>query len=117
MTYLDAMIIDNVENEIPLNLGSDSTVIAQYLGINENTFNANSIAIYPNPAKDMFTVDAKGIKISKLQLINTIGQTVWEESNVSGKKQVSTREFPAGIYILQGVSQNGTFSKKIIIEK
>ena len=117
MTYLDAMIIDNVENEIPLNLASDSTVIAQYLGINENSFNANSIAIYPNPARDMFTVDAKGIKISKLQLLNTIGQTIWEESNVSGNLQVNTRQFPAGIYILQGISQHGTFSKKIIIEK
>ena len=114
----DAVAIEHTEKDIPLNLGADSAIISQYLGINENKLDGiNSILVYPNPAMDAFIIEAKNLKCKNVSIVNLLGKTIWESDIISGQVHISTVGIPEGIYFLRGTVDNKIFNKKIIIQK
>ena len=69
--------------------------------------------IYPNPAKDNFTINMRG-KYSYI-LCNSVGQQI-----LSGKAEGRTRieaSLAPGVYFLQMVGENGIGTEKLVIEK
>ena len=89
-------------------------------GITEYTLN-NLFMIYPNPAKDFFTVkmntdDKMNID---LQLYNLLGEQVLRTDasvNSFTEKRIDVSQLPAGIYFLNVESEGARIAKKIIIE-
>ncbi|WP_298495498.1 T9SS type A sorting domain-containing protein [uncultured Algibacter sp.] len=76
---------------------------------------ASKLNIYPNPAQDFIQIESKDVKISSVQMYSLIGQEV-----VSSKSLVNNRldisNLSRGIYLLKVNSDNGSLTKKIVVE-
>lgn len=78
--------------------------------------------IYPNPNSGEFVIEmelAKPLEM-EIQLLNVIGQAVYKEDmgRVSGayQKQLDLKALAKGIYTLQLTSEEGTYTRKLMIE-
>lgn len=67
--------------------------------------------LYPNPAKDIFTIESKGTGQS-IDIYDLKGTKLFEKP-VLNSQTVSTENWPAGTYIIK----HGDLSKKIVIMK
>ncbi|MDR2835697.1 MAG: T9SS type A sorting domain-containing protein [Bacteroidales bacterium] len=56
--------------------------------------------VYPNPANDYINIKTEN-KISKLQIINSIGQIVKEQHNVENGETISINELNSGLYLIK----------------
>jgi len=84
-----------------------SNMTAELLDVEE--VEEMNVKIYPNPAKNRFTIEASGL----VTVTNTLGQTV-KEVEVDGSLTI---ELPRGMYIVKISSQNhGTSIQKVIVE-
>lgn len=100
-----------------------STVSAVFVvndvGINE-TANALSLIVYPNPAASNFTLEYMLERSSavKINLMNVTGQLIYsEEMNAAAginKKEISFFENANGIYYLQVITNETIVTKKIV---
>lgn len=100
-----------------------STVSAVFVindvGINETT-NALSLNVYPNPATSNFTLEYLLEKSSavKINLMNVTGQLIYSEEMDAAaginKKEISFFENANGIYYLQVITNENVVTKKII---
>ena len=73
--------------------------------------------IYPNPTKDILTIQNNHQLPLKIKLINTIGATVKSEFTNSTSHSINVAELPYGIYYLKLENKEGIHSKKVIISK
>jgi Leucine-rich repeat (LRR) protein len=80
-----------------------------------------SIKIYPNPGRGIFniTIEISQIEDIKLQIINSLGQPLHVEELKLAKGtytgQFDLREYPAGVYYLQILSNKDIVNKNLII--
>lgn len=74
---------------------------------------SNSVLIYPNPSSGEIKIDALG-NTTKIQILNSIGQIIKEES-VEAKKDFKYN-FSPGAYIVNVFIKDKIITKKIIIE-
>lgn len=89
--------------------------------VNENTLFANSIGIYPQPAKELVNISLNYFyePTVEIKITDVTGKIIRNESLIvgNGKTQIETSEFSNGVYILQINSQKQTVQKKLIIAK
>jgi hypothetical protein len=96
------------------------TMCQRMIGLNDQILNLNSF-VFPNPANDKITVgillEIKWIKI-QLNSINGVvltnkfyqpKQTVFEET-------IDLKPYAKGIYMLNVLTDKGSFNRKIIVE-
>jgi len=83
----------------PVITNTTLNTISKYVGINEINHNQN-IMIYPNPAKDNFTIETNTNIEQRIEILNLIGQTVYI-SNIKNKAIVNTSAFASGVYIIK----------------
>ncbi len=77
----------------------------------------NDIVIYPNPAKNNFTVILNNNNINKIELTDITGKQILEQNiKNTDKIDISTANIQSGIYFIK-LSGNKTITKKIIINK
>lgn len=72
-------------------------------------------SLFPNPAPSQVTVSLpreQEITIQEITIYNSLGQRVYTTKETN----INTSQFPKGIYILQIRTQEGTSSKRLIIE-
>jgi beta-xylosidase len=86
--------------------------------VKDNVSN-EKIVIFPNPAKEMFTVSTGSGELTKIEIYDSSGKLV--QSNDCDKQEnfnysIKTK-LSAGIYIINLVGDYFTVSKKLIIEK
>lgn len=74
-----------------------------FVGINENKGAAN-MNVFPNPTEGQFTVNASE-KITRIEVINTLGEVVLVKEYKAGDQQSSQRidlsNMPGGMYMVQ----------------
>ena len=68
---------------------------------------ANTMSIYPNPAKSSFTVEGTGL----LRITNVLGQTILEKPI----EEMSVITLPEGIYLLRLTDGNTSTTRKVIV--
>ncbi len=74
--------------------------------------------IYPNPAKDLVNIISKEIdKIESVRIISIKGEVVYDENINQTEVTLNTRNYNAGIYIIQVKTQNNFFTNKITITR
>jgi hypothetical protein len=76
----------------------------------------NSVSIYPNPTNsneiEIYTLET----ITKISLINSIGQIVKEIAQPIFKQNTfKLNNLQQGFYFLQITAENGSLTKKIIV--
>jgi hypothetical protein len=110
----------NVEISNPLGatLGNRTTAVMTIndndtlVGINANT--KAGISVYPNPAHGF--VNIKTVEtITKIQVINAIGQIVLEKSNINNNfSSIELKTIESGVYTILVSTENGVIASKFI---
>ena len=89
------------------------------LGVNEIATPA-TFTLFPNPTADVLNITLQQFKRNQnysLSLFNCVGQLVYHTKAVKEKMQFDVSYFPAGIYLVQLQSGNGSVNRKVVIEK
>lgn len=81
------------------------------VGMDELNVLDSDIKLYPNPAKDFFTVEGNGIQ--NIVVYTLTGEQVLQSN---GKTRVETNSLTSGMYVVTIHTAYGVKSKKIIIE-
>ena len=76
----------------------------------------NGFAIYPNPAKDILTVDLASLQNSLIKIYSLSGQLLLIKENASGNVQMDISGLSSGIYFTEVISGGAVSRKKIVIE-
>ena len=64
------------------------------------------LTLYPNPGRELLTVQWSGDEDGEFELLNLHGQVVLRQAVQSGQARISTRELEAGVYLYR-FRQNG----------
>lgn len=96
----------------------------------EATINATGIAqyddeslfkVFPNPSTGKFTIDLTNSQLNmgniKIQICNIIGEKIYQSQINNSQAKIDLSKQPAGIYFLNITTEQGTISKKLIINK
>jgi hypothetical protein len=92
------------------------SILKMVTGIEDEIFNAQ-IAVFPNPSKDIFTVQMpENTKITQIKLLNILGQEVLQISpqNFTQKYLIDLHTYPNGMYYIYVESNRGIGIKKIM---
>lgn len=89
-----------------------------YVGIEEFALN-QAISLYPNPAKDVVTIDVSDVEAKQLTMImrNVQGKTV-ETHQLRGAQMqtIDVSALPNGVYFVQFLTEEHTVTKRLVIQ-
>lgn len=86
------------------------------VGLNENKFTIHSdINVYPNPAHDHFTIGNKNLKGTS-ELFDVSGRLLFTKDLEKNETTFSVEGMENGIYLLKIKTEEGVFTKKIVVE-
>ncbi len=107
-------------NYTPLNAVGTHAIIVDNFTVDQtlsnNSFVESQFKVYPNPVKDILSVENDLNTVSKLTISDINGRVVKVVEIESDKVNVNISELQRGVYIAQFVSDQGSFTKKIIKE-
>lgn len=119
--FVDSIFYDRY-NEIPATALILSTTPVSIKDV-QPTSGIGSVELYPNPASTSATVDVNLDKTSSrviYKLIDAVGRTVYTETHRDVKNEqftLNTANYASGTYYLFVVTDNGTTSRKITVQK
>jgi len=93
-------------------LGDFETVVVYTTPLNIDENNEQTLTIFPNPAKDFVTVS--GERLGNIIIYNALGQKVEEFFTDENKLNISTTQYPGGIYFIK-TSQGKT--QRFVVDK
>ena len=73
------------------------------------------VKVYPNPTKNLVTVEAEGM--TEVSVYNTLGQCVLQKGVAGAQTTVDLQHVSEGLYLLRIKTANGIVSKCITIER
>ena len=78
----------------------------------------STFEVYPNPAKDQLNIKGTDIDKSMITLFNNIGQKIELATTIISKDeaQLNISELPAGIYMINVLTNGKQFTEKLIIQ-
>lgn len=105
-------------------MGMKGMITVSTTGINEQDINSNNVLVFPNPAKDKFTVKLNSSDNNMIvKLYSICGQEmeslVFKKESIAGVCSISVdlqNKVPAGVYFLQLTSNSKKVTKKVIID-
>jgi hypothetical protein len=109
------------------NATDDNLLLLDDILVTENTDPTFSIApvatmsasVYPNPATEMVNIqfDADKYHHATLMLINSNGQVVYSSPLTESNHQIGLQNVAAGLYIAKIISDEGSMTKKLVVNK
>ncbi len=77
-----------------------------------------SISIYPNPARNTFTIATKGFKKATILITDVLGNRVYSKSTDAKMVEVATKaKFAVGLYFIKIIDQDGKiYNDRILIK-
>ncbi|MCG8700800.1 MAG: T9SS type A sorting domain-containing protein, partial [Bacteroidales bacterium] len=85
--------------------------------INSDLATSNvKVSAHPNPASSNMNVKIEGFENAKIELMNTNGQILIEETNVNEMLNMNVSEFQSGLYIIRVSDKKNTQVKQVIIK-
>ena len=79
----------------------------------------SSIKVYPNPAKENFTIELSNLNSSKVEIFNLIGKLIFTKEVNEKKIQINNyNRFKLGVYFVKVTTKNNNkvYRKKLIIK-
>ncbi|CAI8239820.1 MAG: Uncharacterised protein [Cryomorphaceae bacterium] len=117
------MELENGGNNIYQNTANGSDFQKFKLEFIESTFSVadydlySDIKIFPNPAKDYFTIRGLGTKKTEIIITDMRGRVVTKQQNIKDEIQVDATFLNSGLYILSiKTEDNNIITKKLIID-
>ena len=81
-------------------------------GVDENEA---SMKVYPNPTKNVVTVEAEGM--TEVSVYNTLGQCLLQKEVAGDQATIDLQHVSEGLYLLRVKTENGTISKRIAVAR
>lgn len=104
-------------------IGSNTTTKDKYITVGGGNptglevFNYFTFEMFPNPASDVLNIHNLTFQPELLQLIDLSGRVVYSENlNTQESLQLSTSQWPRGIYFLMLKGSNGAGMQKLILQ-
>jgi hypothetical protein len=92
-----------------------SKTYSEIKSVDRRPSTVNSISVYPNPAKDLVTIECAGVK--ELLIIDYLGREVYRSTVDSRPLTVNTKQFNKGIYVIKAIMNNGAIkTEKLVVE-
>lgn len=116
--YVEIYSPNGVSDKIyDIDVNQTYEIDSDYLWMKEQS--DSRLAIYPNPAKNVLTIEIpENINAGLLKIINLSGQTVKEINNVAtGKLSIPLEEIPPGSYVVYLVGREEILYEKLIVTK
>ena len=88
------------------------SAIFQNFALKTTDFTSESLVIYPNPTNSSIFLNLNQLLVSKIQVINSIGQNV--KTINSDFESINISDLSSGIYILKIDTELGVINKKIV---
>ncbi|WP_438978120.1 RICIN domain-containing protein, partial [Polaribacter sp.] len=90
---------------------------SQSLSVSDNLLDNASLKVYPNPAKNNFTIALSNISETDVIIYNTFGKVVYKEKTNTGDiKFDNNNNLTPGIYLIKAISGDGkVYHTKLII--
>lgn len=76
----------------------------------------SDVKIYPNPSNGLVTVEALSNKSFNVEVVNALGQVVYQQSAVKGKKVIDLGDRTKGMYFLFVTDETGISKTKLMIQ-
>ncbi len=93
---------------------SPNTVVSVFEVFNPDV---EELTVYPNPAKDLITIDLESNDAATVNIFNMNGQLVRGlRSDFGNQLQMNVNGLTPGVYIIQAVQGEQTYAQKIVIE-
>lgn len=93
-----------------------------FIGVNNSNLSPKNIKVYPNPTKEKFEIEipSENNTAAKIRIIDVFGKSIYDTESVLNpsinKLEIVSKEFKPGVYIILIETNEGTISKKIIVE-
>jgi hypothetical protein len=113
-TLSNVRLIDNMGNELPVNLQSDTVSLSGPTGLATATQAAT--VVYPNPAKESFTISSAQ-SIDEVELTDLLGKEVLQATPNAKEIRISTGQLEEGLYLLRIRMGNVIETRKVEISK
>ena len=88
------------------------TQTPQWLSVNEQ--HSLDVAVYPNPAQDVLTIDLPSAALARIQIQNELGQTLTTVTVESEQAQLDVSDLASGVYYVIIRSENGSAVKRVV---
>ncbi|MBC3758666.1 T9SS type A sorting domain-containing protein [Hyunsoonleella sp. SJ7] len=100
-----------------LDAGSKWILESTVLSTDNIGLNTTSIKIYPNPAKDKFTINLQNINnVKQVQIYNILGKRVYQNTPSGNVLEVDSSRFQTGVYLVKAFLDNSkVFYSKLVI--
>ncbi|AJR04983.1 T9SS type A sorting domain-containing protein [Siansivirga zeaxanthinifaciens] len=88
------------------------------LSVKNNNLKITSIKIYPNPAKDSFTITFDNFTNAKVLIYDILGKVMFENSTKTGRMEVKNNvKLNSGMYLVKILADgNKVYHKKLVIK-
>ena len=74
---------------------------------------SSNIIIYPNPAKDLVTIECAGAR--ELLVIDNLGRIVKQFNGSTEHQTLNTKQMTKGIYVVKAVMNNGAVMNEMLL--
>jgi hypothetical protein len=116
----ELILIDTTGASLPINQDMGVAIVLKKrsgpVGIKPGKSLEKEIRVYPNPAKDILTVETGMVKVSEIVLYNAVGQRVFAILKPqNGRIQIPVTGFTSGMYFISASTEEGKLVRKIII--
>lgn len=116
---------DTILNKVEIYFDFNPPIVTNYamspiidpsqVGLNENY--KSNFSIYPNPAKDNFTIDLNATKTGQVQISDASGRLLYnKEFRGKNKLSINSSNWQKGIYLIQVIAESQVSTSKIVIE-
>jgi hypothetical protein len=115
MYYVTAVFNNSLNSQFLCESPASDTVTIQFPAVGIPEVSGGSIMIYPNPANDVVNVKSD-FNISRIEVLNFIGQTVYSENTVNSKLvKINTSFLQTGVYFVKVTTSKGLRTVKITV--
>ena len=116
-TYSAQITVDSIT--VAYDWKGDSSLVNEFTAIENVDGKKTNFSVYPNPAKDMVTVDLSPFTDEPLTLkvVNMLGQELYHEtiaSGMNGLKTLNTTNWADGVYLISVETQSKLVSEMMI---
>ena len=90
---------------------------SQSLSLSDNALNINYLKVYPNPAKERFTISLNNKSQANIIIYNTLGKTVYRGKTLNGNLEINNNsQFAPGLYMVKAITNdNKVYHTKLVI--
>lgn len=93
--------------------------LAEIVAIANNTQAVDlskNIAIYPNPASNLITIETTDLEIENIEIFDLTGRKVLEKNQLNNRNQLNVSQLTDGLYIINIKTNKGNWNEKLMIK-